>query len=41
VRLAGVTATEAETLVAGFTENCAIYNTLKRGGPVEVFWTVI
>jgi uncharacterized OsmC-like protein len=40
VRLSGVTAGEAETLVAGFTANCPIYNTLKRGGPVEISWTV-
>jgi uncharacterized OsmC-like protein len=40
VRLSGVTAGEAEALVAGFTANCPIYNTLKRGGPVEISWTV-
>ncbi|WP_050422393.1 OsmC family protein [Bradyrhizobium tropiciagri] len=40
VRLSGVTAREAETLVGGFTSNCPIYNTLKRGGPVEITWTV-
>ncbi len=40
LKLSGVTAGEAETLVAGFTANCPIYNTLKRGGPVEISWTV-
>jgi uncharacterized OsmC-like protein len=40
VRLSGVTASEAETLVGSFTSNCPIYNTLKRGGPVEISWTV-
>ncbi|WP_375779457.1 OsmC family protein [Bradyrhizobium sp. ma5] len=40
VRLTGVTASEAETLVGGFTSNCPIYNTLKRGGPFEISWTV-
>ncbi|EIG57806.1 OsmC family protein [Bradyrhizobium sp. WSM1253] len=40
VRLSGVTAGEAERLVTGFTANCPIYNTLKRGGPVEISWTV-
>ncbi len=40
VRLSGVTAGEAETLVGGFTSNCPIYNTLKRGGPVQISWTV-
>ncbi|NEV02287.1 OsmC family protein [Bradyrhizobium uaiense] len=40
VRLSGVTESEAETLVSGFTSNCPIYNTLKRGGPVEISWTV-
>jgi uncharacterized OsmC-like protein len=40
VRLSGVTAGEAEKLVGGFTSNCPIYNTLKRGGPVEISWIV-
>jgi len=40
VRLSGVTSSEAETLVTGFTSNCPIYNTLKRGGPVEISWTL-
>ena len=40
VRLSGVTEGEAETLVAGFTGSSPIYNTLKRGGPVEISWTV-
>ena len=40
VNLSGVTASQAETLVGGFTSTCPIYNTLKRGGPVEISWTV-
>jgi uncharacterized OsmC-like protein len=40
VRLSGVNASEAEVLVGAFTANCPIYNTLKRGGPVEISWTV-
>ncbi|BAL74299.1 OsmC family protein [Bradyrhizobium cosmicum] len=40
VTLSGVTASQAEVLVGGFTSTCPIYNTLKRGGPVEISWTV-
>ena len=40
VTLSGVTASQAEVLVGGFTSACPIYNTLKRGGPVEISWTV-
>lgn len=40
VRLAGVTEAEAATLVAGFTSRCPIYNTLKRGGPIDITWKV-
>ena len=40
VRLSGVTASQAEILVGGFTSTCPIYNTLKRGGPVEISWTL-
>jgi uncharacterized OsmC-like protein len=41
VRLAGVTKEQADTLVGGFTSHCPIYNTLKRGGPVEISWKVV
>ena len=34
-RLGGVTADEAQQLLAHFTGNCPIYNTLRRGGTVE------
>ena len=40
VSLSGVAAAEAEALVGGFTSRCPIYNTLKRGGPVEISWKV-
>jgi uncharacterized OsmC-like protein len=40
VKLSGVTAGQAETLVGSFTSACPIYNTLKHGGPVEISWTV-
>ncbi|MBV8924984.1 MAG: OsmC family protein [Bradyrhizobium sp.] len=40
VRLSGVNANDAEVLVGGFTSHCPIYNTLKRGGPIEISWTV-
>jgi uncharacterized OsmC-like protein len=40
VRLSGVTASEAEVLVGAFTSNCPIYNTLQRGGPLEISWSV-
>ncbi|WP_407175095.1 OsmC family protein [Bradyrhizobium sp. STM 3562] len=40
VRLSGVNASEAEVLVGSFTSSCPIYNTLKRGGPIEISWTV-
>jgi uncharacterized OsmC-like protein len=40
VALVGVSEAEAETLVGGFTSRCPIYNTLKRGGPVEITWKV-
>jgi uncharacterized OsmC-like protein len=36
VLLSGVTQDIAETLVAHFTNNCPIYNTLRRGGPISV-----
>lgn len=36
LRLEGVGGDEAETLVGLFTGNCPIYNTLRRGGTVEV-----
>lgn len=36
VVLRGVDQKLAETLVAHFTGNCPIYNTLKRGGPIAV-----
>ncbi len=35
-RLAGVDQPTAETLVEAFTSSCPIYNTLKRGGRVEI-----
>lgn len=34
-RLSRVTANEAQQLLAHFTGNCPIYNTLRRGGHVE------
>jgi len=40
VRLSGVSPAEAEALVAGFTSRCPIYNTLKRGGPIDISWKV-
>ncbi|SDV50688.1 OsmC family protein [Chitinasiproducens palmae] len=36
VTLENVTQDTAESLVAHFTGNCPIYNTLRRGGPIAV-----
>lgn len=36
LRLAGVTQSEAETLAGLFAGSCPIYNTLRRGGNVEL-----
>ncbi|HEY0294542.1 MAG TPA: OsmC family protein [Bordetella sp.] len=36
VTVRGVTQAQAELLVAHFTGNCPIYNTLRRGGPIAV-----
>ena len=38
VTLRGVDEPTAAELVLAFTSACPIYNTLKRGGPVEIGW---
>jgi uncharacterized OsmC-like protein len=40
VRLYGVADEQAAILVGAFANTCPIYNTLKRGGPIEISWTV-
>ena len=39
-KLGGVDEAAAAALIGAFTEACPIYNTLKRGGPVEISWAV-
>jgi uncharacterized OsmC-like protein len=40
VTLGGVDEATAAELVLAFTSACPIYNTLKRGGPIEIGWTL-
>jgi len=40
VTLGGIDDATAAELVLAFTSACPIYNTLRRGGPIEIGWTL-